>query len=186
MDTTMQATKEGPKLYGLLAEFNTPGRVVEAAKRTHAEGYRKIDAFSPFPIEELSEAIGFHRTRLPQIVFAGGVLGLLGGFGLMYYTSVIDYPLNVGGRPLFSFPSYIPIMFETTVLIAAFAAVFGMILLNGLPRPYHPVFNVPSFALASRDRFFLLIETADPKFDREKTRQFLEGLGASEVSDVEP
>lgn len=179
-------TKKEPQLYGLLAEFDTPSQVTEAARRTYAEGYRKIDAYSPFPIEELSEAIGFHRTKLPVLVFIGGVLGALGGFMMQYYLSAIEYPLNVGGRPLLSWPSFIPITFETTILLASFTAVFGMLFLNGLPQPYHPVFNVPSFALASRDRFFLLIETVDPKFDAQATRQFLLGLGAREVSDVQP
>lgn len=178
-------TKE-PGLYGLLAEFDTPSQVTEAARRTYGEGYRKIDAYSPFPIEELSEAIGFHSTRLPQLVFIGGILGGLGGFMMQYYLSAYEYPINVGGRPLLSLPSFIPITFELTILLASFTAVFGMLALNGLPQPYHPVFNVPSFALASRDRFFLLIETADPKFDAEATRRFLLSLGAREVSDVQP
>ncbi|MEJ7709234.1 MAG: DUF3341 domain-containing protein [Pyrinomonadaceae bacterium] len=178
--------KKEPGLYGLLAEFDTPTQVTEAARRTYSEGYRKIDAYSPFPIEELSEAVGFHRTRLPIIVFLGGIIGGVGGYMMQYYLSAIEYPLNVGGRPLHSWPSFIPITFETTVLVAAFSAVLGMLALNGLPQPYHPVFNVPSFALASRDRFFLLIETVDPKFDAQATRQFLLSLGAREVSDVQP
>src|ERR687894_138707 len=171
--------------YGLMAEFETPTDVVAAARRVHEEGYRRIDAFSPYPIEALSEAIGVHSTKMPLIVLIGGIVGLIAGYLMQYYTHVIDYPLNVGGKPLHSWPAFIPITFETTVLGAALSAVFGMLALNGLPEPYHPVFNTPNFALASRDRFFLLVESTDPKFDREQTRHFLEGLGAREVSDVE-
>ena len=174
-----------PATYGLMAEFDNPSDAIAAARRTYEEGYRRIDAFSPYPVEELSEAIGVHSTKMPLIVLIGGVVGLLGGFLLQYYTHVIDYPLNVGGRPLFSWPAFVPITFETTVLGAALAAVFGMLALNGLPEPYHPVFNTPNFALASRDRFFLLIQSDDPKFDREATRGFLQGLGARDVNDVE-
>jgi len=173
-------------LYGLMAEFADANSLMEAAHKTHAEGYRKMDAYSPIPIEGLSEAIGFHKTQLPLIVLIGGIIGCIGGFGLQYWTSAVDYPINVGGRPLFSWPSFIPITFETTVLCAAFAAVFGMLGLNGLPEPYHPVFNVGRFALASKDRFFLCIEARDPKFDRDKTWRFLETLQPREVSEVEP
>ncbi|HEX5708849.1 MAG TPA: DUF3341 domain-containing protein [Pyrinomonadaceae bacterium] len=174
-----------PPIYGVMAEFDNPNDVVAAANRVHEEGYRRIDAYSPYPIEALSEAIGVHSTKMPLIVLIGGIVGCLGGFLLQYWTHVIDYPLNVGGKPLFSWPAFVPITFETTVLGAALAAVFGMLALNGLPEPYHPVFNTPNFALASRDRFFLLVEATDPKFDREKTRLFLQGLGAREVSDVD-
>lgn len=181
----MKKKKERPPIYGLMAEFEDPTAVVAAAERTHAEGYRRIDAYSPYPIEALSEAIGVHSTKLPIIVLIGGIIGGLGGYLLQYYVHVIDYPLNVGGKPLHSWPAFIPITFETTVLGAALGAVFGMLALNGLPEPYHPVFNVPNFALASRDRFFLLIEATDPKFDREATRIFLTSLGSREVTDVE-
>ena len=171
--------------YGLMAEFETPTDVVAAARRVHEEGYQRIDAFSPYPIEELSEAIGVHTTKMPMIVLIGGIVGLIAGYLMQYYTHVIDYPLNVGGKPFHSWPQFIPITFETTVLGAALAAVFGMLALNGLPEPYHPVFNTPNFALASRDRFFLLVEARDPKFDREQTAAFLRTLGAREVTDVE-
>jgi hypothetical protein len=144
-----------------------------------------MDGYSPYPIEELSEAIGFHHTRLPLIVLIGGMVGCLGGYLLQYWVSVIEYPMNIAGRPLNSWPSFIPVTFETTVLFAALAAVFGMLGLNGLPMPYHPVFNVPRFALASRDRFFLCIEAADPRFDRETTMQFLKSLGPRSVSEVQ-
>ena len=171
--------------YGLMAEFETPTDVVAAARRVHEEGYRRIDAFSPYPIEELSEAIGVHTTKMSMIVLIGGIVGLVAGYLMQYYTHVIDYPLNVGGKPFHSWPQFIPITFETTVLGAALAAVFGMLALNGLPEPYHPVFNTPNFALASRDRFFLLVEARDPKFDREQTAAFLRTLGPREVTDVE-
>ncbi|HKP73606.1 MAG TPA: DUF3341 domain-containing protein [Pyrinomonadaceae bacterium] len=174
-----------PAIYGVMAEFDDPTAVVAATRRAHEEGYRVMDAYSPYPIEALSEAIGFHKNRLPLIVLIGGILGGLGGFLMQYYVTVINYPINVGGRPLFSWPAYIPITFETTVLGAALAAIFGMLALNGLPEPYHPVFNAPNFAFASRDRFFLVIEARDPKFDRETTTGFLRSLGAQEVTDVE-
>ena len=180
--TTME-TKH--PLYGLMAEFDNPTDLVAAARRTYEEGYRKINGYSPFPIEELSEAIGFHRTGLPIIVLIGGIIGCVGGYFMQYYLEAIEYPINVGGRPFHSWPAFIPITFETTVLCAAFAAVFGMLALNGLPQPYHPVFNVPSFALATKDKFFLAIEAKDPKFDYEVTRRFIESLGAREVFDVE-
>jgi hypothetical protein len=172
-------------LYGLMAEFDNPTDLVAAARKTYEEGYRRINGYSPFPIEELSEAIGFHKTRLPLIVLIGGIIGGLGGYLMQYYLSVFEYPLNVGGRPFHSWPSFIPITFETTVLGAALATVFGMLALNGLPQPYHPVFNAPRFALATRDRFFLAIEARDPQFDYEKTKQFMQSLEPREVFDVD-
>src|SRR5215208_2808339 len=172
-------------LYGLMAEFESPTHIVTATRRAYEVGYRNMDAYSPFPIEELSEAIGFHRNRLPLIVLIGGILGCLGGFALCYWASVHAYPLNVGGRPLNSWPSFIPVTFETTILVAALSAVFGMLALNGLPQPYHPVFNVPRFELASRNTFFLCIEADDPKFDLKETRAFLASLSPAEVTDVE-
>ena len=172
-------------IYGMMAEFENPTAVVEAARSAYEEGYRKMDAYTPYPIEELTEAIGFRHTRLPLIVLIGGIIGCLGGYFLCYWVSAIAYPLNVGGRPLHSWPAFIPVTFETTILVAALSAVFGMLALNGLPTPYHPVFNVPRFELASRNSFFLCIESADPKFDPEKTRAFLEGLDPREVTDVE-
>ncbi len=173
-------------MYGLIAEFDNPEALVAAAHRAFAEGFRKMDAYSPFPVEGLAEALGFHRTRVPLIVLSGGILGCLGGFFLQYWLAVIDYPINVGGRPLNSWPSFIPVTFELTILIAALSAFFGVLALNGLPMPYHPVFNVERFELASRNRFFLLIEAADPRFDSAGTRRFLENIGSHGVYEVEP
>ncbi len=171
-------------LYGLMAEFEDPQTLVSAVRRAHAAGYRRMDAYSPFPIEELSEALGIHRTAVPLLVLIGGLVGATAGFGLPYWVAAIAYPLNVGGRPFNSWPSFIPVTFELTVLVAALTAVFGMLALNRLPMVYHPVFNVPRFALATRDRFFLCIETADPKFDLHATREFLESFAPREVSEV--
>ena len=174
-----------PALYGIMGEFNNPSDLVAAARRTYEAGYRRINGYSPYPIEELSEAIGFTRSSLPLIVLIGGILGGLGGFFMQYWMEVIDYPLNVGGKPYNSWPAFIPITFECTVLLAAFAAVLGMLVLNKLPQPYHPVFNAPNFALATRDRFFLVIEANDPRFSHDETTHFLNTVGASNVSDVE-
>jgi hypothetical protein len=174
-----------PAIYGVMAEFDNPTAVVAATRRAYEEGYRRMDAYSPYPIEALSEAVGPHKERLPLIVLIGGIVGLIGGYAMQYYVSVINYPINVGGKPLHSWPAFIPITFETTVLGAAMAAIFGMLALNGLPEPYHPVFNAPNFALATRDRFFLVIEARDPKFDHDATTGFLRDLGAQEVADVE-
>ena len=171
-------------IHGVMAEFDDPSSLVEATERAHREGYRCMDAYSPFPIEELHEALGSHHTRLPLIVLIGGLCGCLGGYGLQYWASAMAYPVNVGGKAFHSWPAFIPITFECTILAAALSAVFGMLALNGLPMPYHPVFNVPRFALASRNRFFLCIEARDPKFDLEKTRRFLETLQPREVTTV--
>jgi Protein of unknown function (DUF3341) len=173
------------RLHGLMAEFDDPGALVAAASKARAEGYRRMDAYSPFPIEELHEAMGAHHSRLPLIVFIGGLAGCLAGFLLQYWVSVIAYPVNVGGRPFNSWPAFIPVTFECTILGASLSAVLGMLALNGLPMPYHSVFNVPRFVLASRNRFFLCIEARDRKFDPEATRRFLETLGPREVSTVD-
>ena len=173
-------------IYGLLAEFRTPGDVVNAALRVKEAGYQRVDGFSPYPIEELSHALHFHKSPLPAMVLLGGVVGLLAGFGLEYWSSVIEYPMNIGGRPFFSWPAFVVPAYETTILFAAGTAVLGMLALNGLPEPYHPVFNVPGFALATRDKFFICVEASDPLFDPAKTRKLLEELGASAVSEVEP
>ena len=173
-----------PTIHGLMAEFDDPNALVAAAYRAQHEGYRRLDAYSPFPIEELHEALGAHHSKLPLIVLIGGIVGCVGGYLLQYWASAIAYPLNVGGRPLHSWPAFIPVTFECTILVAALSAVLGMLALNGLPMPYHPVFNIPRFALATRNKFFLCIEARDPQFDLEKTRGFLETLGPREVTTV--
>jgi Protein of unknown function (DUF3341) len=172
-------------LYGVMAEFDNPTDLVAAARHTYEAGYRRINGYSPYPIEELSEAIGFTHTSLPLIVLIGGVLGGLGGFFMQYWMEVINYPLNVGGKPYNSWPAFIPITFECTVLCAAFAAVLGMLVLNKLPQPYHPVFNAPSFALATRDRFFLVVEANDPQYDHDAIVTFMKNLNPRDVTDVE-
>src|SRR5947209_20624187 len=172
-------------MYGLIAEFDNPEALVVAAHRAFAEGFRKMDAYSPFPVEGLAEALGFHRTRVPLIVLSGGILGCFGGFFLQYWLAVIDYPINVGGRPLNSGPSFIPVTFELTILIAALSVFFGVLALNGLPMPYHPVFNVERFELASRNRFFLLIEATDATFDLDRARKFFEEVGSQGIYEVE-
>jgi hypothetical protein len=169
-----------------MAEFETPDQLLTASAKAYQSGYRKMDAYSPFPIEGLSEAIGFHHTRLPLIVLVAGIFGALGGFAMQYYLSVIEYPLNIGGRPLNSWPSFVPITFELTILAAALSAVVGMLILNGLPRPYHPVFNVPRFEGATGNRFFLCIEENDPRFDRNETKKFLQDMTSHDVMEVEP
>jgi hypothetical protein len=174
-----------PRLYGLMAEFSDPGELVTAARRAREAGYVRVDAYTPFPIEELDEALGLHHTRLPIIVLLGGLVGLVGGFCMQWWIAAVGYAVNVGGRPYFSWPAFIPVTFECTVLCAGLAAVLGMLGLNGLPQPYHPVFNVPRFALASRDRFFLCIEAADPKFDVDETWGFLSRLQPRQVSQVD-
>jgi Alternative complex III, ActD subunit len=166
-------------------QFASPEELLEAARRAFAAGFRKMDAYSPFPVDGLAEAIGFHRSRVPLIVLIGGIIGCLGGFFLQYWVSVIDYPINVGGRPLNSWPSFIPVTFEMTILAAALSAVFGVLALNGLPMPYHPVFNVERFELASRNRFFLCIEAADAKFDLDSARKFFEEVGSQGIYEVD-
>jgi|SRR5262245_18455836 len=182
------ATSSGaqPALYGLMAEFDDPTSLVNAAKKTYEAGYRQIDTFSPYPIEEAWEAIGHHDRRLSFIVLCGGITGLLTGIALQEWVHLIAYPTNIAGKPLNSWPQYIPVTFELTILFAALSAVIGMIVLNKLPMPYHPAFNVERFEHASRDKFFLLVESEDPKFDRQGTLDFLKGLNASEVNEVEP
>jgi hypothetical protein len=175
-----------PAAYGLLAEFDSPTALVAAARRTYAEGYRRFDSFSPFPIHELFDAMHCHDRRVPLFVLLGGIAGAVTGFGLQSWVSAIAYPLNIGGRPYISWPMFIPVTFELTILFAALTAVLSWIVLNGLPMPYHPVFNVRRFASASRDGFFLAIEAADPKFDRTRTLEFLKSLGAKEINDVDP
>ncbi|HKE25781.1 MAG TPA: DUF3341 domain-containing protein [Bryobacteraceae bacterium] len=171
-------------IYGVTAEFDNPTTLVNAARAAREKGYRKMEAYSPFPIEELNEVLHLHKNKLPLIVLLGGITGGLTGYLLQYYITVWNFPINVGGRPLHSWPAYIIITFEMTILFAAISAVLGLLALCGLPMPYHPMFNVPRFATASRNRFFLCIEAADPLFDHDKTPEFLETLEPKEVSEV--
>jgi len=174
-----------PPIHGLMAEFTGPNELISAVRKTREAGYTDMDAYSPYPIEAVSEQLEGHTSRVPLITLIGGIIGGIFGFGLQYWVSVIAYPVNIGGRPFNSWPAYIPITFETTVLFAGLSAVVGMLALNGLPMPYHPVFNVSRFARASSDRFFLCIEATDPKFDREDTYRFLERLVPRSVSEVD-
>lgn len=171
-------------IYGVMAEFDNPTALVNAARAAREKGYRKLDAYSPFPIEELTDALHLHHNKLPLIVLCGGILGGLTGFFLQYYVAVIYFPINVAGRPLNSWPSFVIITFELTILFGAISAVLGLLALCGLPMPYHPTFNVPRFALASRNRFFLCIEATDPLFDHDGTSAFLETFEPREVSEV--
>ena len=171
-------------IYGLLAEFTEVDAVRAAAASTFREGYREFDAYSPLPVEGLSEAAGFPRSRMPLVVLCGGIVGLLAGYGMQYYATVVAYPMNIGGRPLHSWPLFVPVVFEMTVLVAALSAVLGMLAMNGLPRPHHPLFNVPQFERATQDRFFICIRRTDPLFHLQTTRDFLQRLGASEVFHV--
>ena len=179
------ATTSGTPFYGLLAEFDSAQALLDAASKVHAAGYRRADAFSPFPIHGLAETLGFKERWVSKIVLGAGITGLLAGWGLEYWTQVIDFPMNIGGRPYYPWVSFIPPAFETTILFAAFSAVIGMLAMNGLPQPYHPVFNVPRFERASQDGFFLAIEATDPKFDADATKQFLASLHPREVVQVD-
>lgn len=188
IDSTSAAHAPGvipdEEVYGIMGEYLTTEAVIAAAEAAHAAGYRRMEAYSPFPVEGLAEAVGYHRNRVPRLVFIGGLLGGLAGFFMQWYSAVVDYPLIIAGRPYNSWPSFIVITFELTILGAATTAVLGMLAMNGLPRPYHPVFNIPGFELASRSRFFLCIQANDPQFDREATYRFLEGTHPRELSVV--
>lgn len=178
--------KAKPTIYGLLASFDSPEKLYDAAVKARDEGYVAMDAYSPFAIEGLPEELGTRDDRVPWIVFICGITGASLGFLLQVYVHMYDYPMNVGGRPDFSWPSFIPVTFESGILCAAFGALIGMLVLNGLPRPYHPLFNAKSFDRVTDDRFLLCIEAKDPLFDKVKTREFLEGLGAESVEEVAP
>jgi hypothetical protein len=173
-----------PLTYGLMAEFETPEQLLVAAERTFDAGFRNIDAYSPFPVEGLADAIGFRKTFVPLVVLCGALLGTMSAYLLQYWINVIAYPLNIGGRQMHSWPAFIIVSFELTILFGGITAVVGMLALNGLPLPYHPVFNSSRFEGASRDRFFLCIEAVDPKFDRQETLQFLNGLNPRVVEEV--
>jgi hypothetical protein len=175
---------EPTRLYGLIAEFDTPEQLVRATRRAYEAGFRAMDAYAPFPVEELSDALRYHPKTIPLIGLFGGMLGVVTGYAMQFFIHAISLPINVGGRPLNSWPSFIPVTFELGVLFAALSLFFGLLILNGHPEPYHPVFNVQAFARASRDRFFLCIEARDPQFQAESTRQFLLDLEAREVNDV--
>ena len=177
----MSSPNNTPKAYGIIAEFESPEAVIEAAKRVRDKGYRKVDAYTPFPVHGLDDAIGFQDLRIKWIIFFSGLFGCCVGLGMQYYVSVIEYPLNSGGRPLFSWPSFIPVSFECTILLAAFGAVFGMLFLNGLPRLNHPIFNASRIERASQDGFFLCIESGDPLYSQDSTKSFLESLEPSSV-----
>jgi hypothetical protein len=181
----MEAATLVPITYGLMAEFDTPEQLVAAARLAYDAGYRKLDSYSPMPVHGVFEAMGYSRTWMPQLVLGGGLTGCAFGYGLCFYMTVIAYAHNTGGRPVHSWPAYIPITFECTVLFAAAAAVFGMLALNRLPMPYHPVFNGANFLRASQDGFFLCIQADDPLYDPVETRAFLAGTGAKGVSEVE-
>jgi hypothetical protein len=171
-------------IYGLMAEFAGEKEILAAARAAHAGGYRRMDAFTPFPIDGLAENLGRKKSRVPLIVLIGGICGGIGGYFMEWYANVISYPLNIAGRPYNSWPAFVPITFELTILCAALAGFIGMFMLNHLPEPYHPVFNVPEFSRASTDKFFLCIESSDPQFDLATTQKFLESLNPSLISEV--
>jgi hypothetical protein len=171
-------------IFGVMAEFETADQILDATRRAHQAGYRRMDAYTPYPVEGLATELDLPRTRVPFVVLIAGLVGAAAGFFMQWWSMAVDYPFNVGGRPLNSWPVFIPITFEVMVLVASFAALFGMLFLNGLPQPHHPVFNAPRFVEASPERFFLCIEATDPGFDREGTRQFLLGLNPTTVMEV--
>src|SRR5438045_2375526 len=171
-------------MWGLLAEFRSPADVAGATRRAREAGYRRMDAYAPIGVQAVSDELGFHSTRVPLVCLLGGILGGLGGFFLQYWINVLNFPLNIAGKPLNSWPAFIVVTFECTILGASLAAFLGMLALNGLPQPYHPVFNVPRFAFASKDRFFLIIFSSDPKYEPAETRRFLEGLNPRSIAEV--
>lgn len=184
--STAVELRDTVETFGWLAEFETDDELLAASRAAYAEGYRSMNAYAPFPVHGLAEAVGFRRSWVPLVTLIGGIVGGIAGFGLQYWTSVIDYPLDIGGRPMNSWPSFVPITFEAIILGASAAAVLGMLALNRLPEPWHPLFNVPAFDRASQDRFFLSIRSDDPKFDVDETRAFLESQRPLAIHDVPP
>lgn len=185
------STADAPKLYGLVAEYDTADALVAAIKRAKAEGYDKLDGYTPYGVAEVADALGFRHSEMGTVMLCGGLVGAAAGFLMQYWTNAIDYPLNIGGRAsldwleyLKSWPSFIPVTFEGGILTCALSGLFGLLAVCGLPRPHHPLFNVPQFAAASRDRFFLAVEAADPKFDLAATKEFLMGLQPLSVAEV--
>lgn len=172
------------RLHGIVAEFLEPEEVLSAASRAYAEGYRRMDAYTPFPVEGLAEAIGFRRNGVPLVALLGGIFGASLGFGMQCFSAMHDYPINVGGRPLYSWPSFIPITFELTILFAALAALFGMFALNRLPQPHHPIFETPFFEQRNASRFYLCIQADDPRFDRDRVSRFLRQLAPQHIWEV--
>jgi hypothetical protein len=175
---------ENRKIYGLMAEFDTPDALLAAVRKARSAGYRRMDAYTPFPIEGLDEAMALPPSPLPWIMLAGAIAGALTGYFMQVISTTVAMTLNIGGRPLLSWPAYIPITFELMVLFGAFAGLGGLFFLDGLPQPYHPVFNVPGFERASEDRYFLAVEGRDLLFDRISTRQFLQDIGSIKVTEV--
>lgn len=182
--STYESPIPGAQSYGLMAEFDSAQALLDAANKARSEGYKKIDAYSPFPIEGMAEAIGFHKDRVALVVLIGGLIGLISAYSLQYWIAVITYPLNIDGKPYHSWPSFIVVTFELTILFAGISAVIGMLGLNGLPMPYHPVFNVPEFAKASDNKFFLVVFSSDPNYEPSRTRAFLEALAPRLVAEV--
>jgi len=174
-----------PKVFGLMAEFASVDALFAATRRARLAGYRDMDAYTPYAVEGLAEELGEGKTRVPVVVLIGGLVGAGAGFLMQYWSMAVDYPFNAGGRPLNSWPAFIPIAFEMMILVASISAFLSMLFMNDLPRPHHPLFNVPQFARASQDRFFLCIEATDPQFDAERTLEFLSAaeshLGIVEV-----
>ena len=183
-ETTSHSGGWDRKIYGMVAEFLTPEEILTAAEKARAAGYTRLDAYTPFPVHGLDDAIKFSDARIKWLIFFMGLFGGATGLAFIYFTAVIDYPMNVGGRPMFSWPSFIPVTFECTILFASLTATFGMLALNGLPKPFHPIFDAERFDLASQTSFFLCIEGQDPEFEPTKVRGFLEGLGAHNVCEV--
>jgi hypothetical protein len=183
--STQKAGAEAPRTFGVMAEFGTPGDLLHAVEAVREEGYTRLDAYSPFPVHGLDVALRVPGSRVPWIVLVGAILGASAGLALQWWTSAIDYPIKIAGKPYLSLPAFVPVTFELAILLSAFAAVFGMLALNGLPRPYHPVFKHSRFHRATNDKFFLAIEAGDPRFDAESARKLLTRVGGTNVEVLE-